>query len=413
MNVGKDDTEIRKRVKIAAGFLSLGILGISGVYGYFSDTLQVVNHISTGDIKISVQEYEKKGTKEVPYSNSGRGLPGEVVSKIPRITNHALPCWIRARILYANDRKELEGLDDTDLSGVPAKWIRRGEYYYYTSILKKNETVDLFQSVHIPTSWKKEHELQKLGLTIQTEAIQAANFTPDFSAMSPWGNQLIQECVHEENGTMTCKKPQTRLSVEFNRKAHKLMSVPGDFFTNLGTAMPGDILTDTITVSNTTDKTTEILFRTSTEGRTREQLAMLGEVKLAVALGNQILYSGTLDSAELGQNKSLGKLLPGQEGNMKFRLEIPAGWDNRMAQKKTDVTWIFTVNEEESEDVQEGSGKGNSGDSASLSKKNTAGQKSGQVKTGDTSEWEIMFIFLAVSGSLIILIKVRKGGRKT
>ena len=323
---------MRKRTKIAAGILSLSILGISGVYGYFSDTLQVVNHISVGDIKISVEEFEKKGTKEVLYNNKGDVLPGAVVSKIPRITNRALPCWVRARILYTNDRKELEGLDDTKLSGFSSKWIKRGEYYYYTSILKRKETVDLFQSVHIPASWKKEHELQKLGLTIQAEAIQAANFTPDFSAMSPWGNQLIRQCIHEEDGAMTCKKPQTKLSVEFNGKAHKLLSVPGDFFTNLGTAMPGDVLTDTITVSNTTDSAAEILFRTSTEGRNSEQIAMLKDVKLTVAMGNKILYSGTLDSTGLARNKTLGILEAGQKESMKFRLEIPAEWDNRMAQ---------------------------------------------------------------------------------
>ena len=106
---------MRKRTKIAAGILSLSILGISGVYGYFSDTLQVVNYISVGDIKISVEEFEKKGTKEVLYNNKGDVLPGAVVSKIPRITNRALPCWVRARILYTNDRKELEGLD-TEMS---------------------------------------------------------------------------------------------------------------------------------------------------------------------------------------------------------------------------------------------------------------------------------------------------------
>ena len=88
---------MKKRTKIAAGLFFLGILGVTGAYGYFSDTLQVVNHISVGDIKISVEEYEKKGTKEVPYRNTGEVLPGAVVSKIPRITNHALPCWVRAR----------------------------------------------------------------------------------------------------------------------------------------------------------------------------------------------------------------------------------------------------------------------------------------------------------------------------
>lgn len=75
---------MRKRTKIAAGILSLSILGISGVYGYFSDTLQVVNHISVGDIKISVEEFEKKGTKEVLYNNKGDVLPGAVGIQDPK-----------------------------------------------------------------------------------------------------------------------------------------------------------------------------------------------------------------------------------------------------------------------------------------------------------------------------------------
>lgn len=323
---------------------------------------------------------------------------------------------MRARIVYANDQKELEGLDDTKLSGFSSKWIKRGEYYYYTSILKRKEAVDLFQSVHIPASWEKEHELQKLGLTIQAEAIQAANFTPDFSAMSPWGNQLIRQCVHEEDGAMTCKKPQTKLAVEFNGKAHKLLSVPGDFFTNLGTAMPGDVLTDTITVSNTTDSTAEILFRTSTEGRTKEQLAMLKDVKLIVAMGNETIYQGTLDSTALAENRSLGTLASGQKGSMKFRLEIPAEWDNRMARKTTNVTWIFTVNEKEKEastDTSGGSGNKGNSPGGSVLAKDTGGKKTAHVKTGDRSGIEILLVLLLCSGSIVFVVKAWKGGRRT
>lgn len=70
----------------------------------------------------------------------------------------------------------------------------------------------------------------------------------------------------------------------------------GDFFTNLGTAMPGDVLTDTITLSNTTDDPAELLFRTSVKGRSEEKRAMLKDVKLTVAMGNEILYRGNLES---------------------------------------------------------------------------------------------------------------------
>ena len=338
-----------------------------------------------------------------------------MISKIPRITNHALPCWVRARILYTNSVKELEGLNDTNLSGFPAKWIRRGEYYYYTSILKKRESVDLFQSVHIPASWEKEHELQKLGMIIQAEAIQAANFTPDFAAMSPWGNQLIRQCIHEENGTMTCKKPQTKLTVEFNGKAHKLLAVPGDFFTNLGTAMPGDVLTDTITLSNTTDDPAELLFRTSVKGRSEEKRAMLKDVKLTVAMGNEILYRGNLESTGLEKNRSLGRFASGQTGNMKFRLEIPTEWDNRMAQKSADVTWIFTVNEKVKEvvpDTEETSGK-KEDSGRTTAAKDGEGRKTAHVKTGDLSRPGVLFALLIASGGLLLMIKTWKGGRRT
>ena len=127
-----------------------------------------------------------------------------MISKIPKLQIMHFHAGCVPGFLYTNSVKELEGLNDTNLSGFPAKWIRRGEYYYYTSILKKRICRPVSECTH-SDSWEKEHELQKLGMIIQAEAIQATNFTPDFAAMSPWGNQLIRQCIHEENGTMTCK----------------------------------------------------------------------------------------------------------------------------------------------------------------------------------------------------------------
>lgn len=157
-------------------------------------------------------------------------MPGDSISKIPRITNYAQPCWVRARIVMENNRNQMDGIQEEMLVGISSKWVRRGEYYYYTKALKKRESVDLFHSVKIPESWTEEHNGQELGMVIQAEAIQKANFTPDFSGMSPWGNQEIELCVHEKEGAPVCRMPETDLSVEFNGKAHKLLAVPGDFF---------------------------------------------------------------------------------------------------------------------------------------------------------------------------------------
>ena len=77
---------MNRTVKITAALFGILLLGITGTYGYFSDTLKVTNHLAVGDVNIGLAEYEKKGSTEVAYRNPKVLLPGEVFSKIPRIT---------------------------------------------------------------------------------------------------------------------------------------------------------------------------------------------------------------------------------------------------------------------------------------------------------------------------------------
>ena len=307
---------MRKSVKIITGFLLTAILSAAAVFASFSDRLDVVNHISVGDVSISISEYARKGKGEVKYTQPSEVVPGQTISKIPRIKNNALPCWIRARITYAGENGKLERLKDENIGGISGEWVKRGEYYYYTKVLKKQESTDLFQNISIPDTWTEEHAKQKIAVDIQADAIQAANFKPDFSAMSPWGNQVIQKCVHEQDGTLTCKKGNTKLSVEFNGKAHKLIAVPDDFFTNLESAMPGDILKDAVQIANTTDQEAELFFQTNTDGRSEEQMNMLKKVRFEISQNKKILYKGTLDAAELAKARSLGKFKSGQKGSL-------------------------------------------------------------------------------------------------
>ena len=90
---------------------------VSATYGYFSDIVTVKNQIAVGDVNIILKEYEQTSGVESPYTNPKTVFPGDVVSKIPRITNEAQPCWIRAQISYMNDREELEGLSDDRTRG--------------------------------------------------------------------------------------------------------------------------------------------------------------------------------------------------------------------------------------------------------------------------------------------------------
>ena len=59
-------------------------------------------------------------------------------------------------------KTNVEMLSECNIEGMSAEWIKRGDYYYYTKVLKKQESVDLFQSVSVPAVWTEEHGGQKL-----------------------------------------------------------------------------------------------------------------------------------------------------------------------------------------------------------------------------------------------------------
>ena len=113
---------------ILAGILTAGSIAMCvSAYGKFSDSVTVTNHISTGDINISMKELEKKNGKEILYQNQKMVLPGDRISKIPRITNRSEPCWVRVKITYADNLENRKGLKESAIlnlrHGKKRKWI--------------------------------------------------------------------------------------------------------------------------------------------------------------------------------------------------------------------------------------------------------------------------------------------------
>ncbi|MFQ7290171.1 MAG: hypothetical protein ACLRPV_15470 [Lacrimispora saccharolytica] len=152
---------MKRKRWIAAGIISTCLFGVSGTYAYYQDTVSVRNHISTGDINIGIQEYEVKDGKESLYADpDGRlVLPSQKISKIPRITNYAQPCYVRVKIACTG---EMLVLSEQDISGMSEEWIRAGEYYYLTDPLDTGESADVFQTVTIPEEWTETSSDQRL-----------------------------------------------------------------------------------------------------------------------------------------------------------------------------------------------------------------------------------------------------------
>lgn len=339
---------MKKALRILlAGAVAAGSFAIcAAAYGKFSDSVTVTNHISTGDINIDLKELEKKGNREVPYHDQKMILPGDHISKIPRIINRSEPCWIRVKITYTDDLEKVKGLNDGNISGMPERWVKRGEYFYYTGKLKQGESVDVFTEVSVPEEWSEICQEKHLGIKIVADAIQAENFNPDFRAMTPWGNQKIQRCIHDTDGLIVKKRDPVKLKVEFEGNAHKLIAAPDDFFSGFSTAMPGDVFEDSVEIRNTTENKAEIFFRTSPECKSVKDQEFLKKLKLEISADGKNLYTGNLLAASLNKAISLGKFTSGKSGRMEFKVTVPSELDNAYALRNGDVKWIFSVEED-------------------------------------------------------------------
>ena len=87
-------------------------MGISGTYAYYRSSVETINKIAVGDVNIGIWEYEEDGDGEKKYEGPENGivLPSQVISKIPRITNYAEPCYVRVKPVFdaeETDRKSV------------------------------------------------------------------------------------------------------------------------------------------------------------------------------------------------------------------------------------------------------------------------------------------------------------------
>lgn len=395
---------------LAAMTAVFSLAAAAGAYAYYSDIAAVTNHITLGDVNIVLREYTIRNGKETAYENPVQILPGDSVSKIPKITNYGEPCWIRARITYENNRGDLEGFSDGNISGISSDWVKRGEYYYYTRILGRMETVTLFSGVTVPWQWTESHSEQELAVGIRTDAIQSSHFSPDFHAMSPWGDQEIELCVHEVNGVETERKKDVLLSVEFEGSSHKLVAVPDDFFRNFQSAMPGDTLKDYAEIFNTTSKSAELFFHTGLVCQREDRMNLLKKLGLTIDMDGKKIYSGNLMALELADEVSLGVFSPGKRGILNFTVTVPPDLGNDYALRDTMVKWFFTVYEKEPEGA------------SPLAKSPTvteppeirSPERTTSPKTGD--EAPVLEYALLLGTSLaggMAALALRKGGKKT
>lgn len=160
----------------------------SGTYATLTAEDSVTNNLSTGSVKISVNENGftdktdwngSKVDKLVQITNESKSPAIIRVSIIPRWVDESGNPWPGdtsvVEITFANIASNSS---DTG-SNQEGRWLKdsKGEYYYYTAIVPTNKnTVPIIESVSatIPDNLKSRYKGKKLIVDVKSETVLAA-----------------------------------------------------------------------------------------------------------------------------------------------------------------------------------------------------------------------------------------------
>ena len=150
-------------------------------------------------------------------------------------------------------------------------------------------------------------------------------------------------------------------SVQYENQADKFVFLPGSFwsdtdlFDNFKNVMPGDTVTQEITIKNKSKVDVNIFLRAVAHDSTNAPVSgadavsmqdFLSKLSMTVHQGSKELFSASPD--ELGgfaQKVLLGKFAPGESTKLTVSLHIPIELGNEYANRVGEVDWVFTVEE--------------------------------------------------------------------
>lgn len=299
------------------------------------------NAISTGDISISLNEYELSDNGDITdYVNNKLVVPGQRVDKIVVINNEAERSWIRAKVEYNTD-DGLDGMSDEMLGGMPKEWKKCGNYFYYTIPVDKEKSIELFRSIVVPYEWDESYEDMGFSIGITAQAIQSSNFVPDFNSDEPWFGVPIEKCIHSDHKIYEVDT-KNGFYVIFENGSEGFVRMGDDFFKNFNSLMPGDVVTDKIELGNNSNYYLKLFFSTETPEQSDESIKLLNDLKLVIKLNNEEIYNGSLNSDILRNEIRLGNTYrKGDRADLTYSIIMPNELVNSSAMKNAKVKWIF------------------------------------------------------------------------
>ncbi len=137
-------------------------------------------------------------------------------------------------------------------------------------------------------------------------------------------------------------------SVTYQGNADKFVFLPdNDLFQNFKGVMPGDTLTQQITVKNDTSNGVKVKIYLRAEPVDESYKAFLGNMTLKVVQdGNSVLFAAAADEQDgLAKDVCLGTFYSGADIDLAVSLAVPKEMGNEFQDSSGLVRWVFTAEE--------------------------------------------------------------------
>lgn len=341
----------------------------------------VTSEIYSGGVSIRMNQYGDTKRKQ-EWKSPEHILPGQIVPVITEIENLGEDCYIRYQVTAQADSGQ--NIPQTAFQGFPEDCVTTEGYIYLTEVLKHGEKTDLCTSFTLPVMWEQKEE-DHIHICITADAIQSRNLVPDFQSSEPWGDIEIQKVSEEE------KDPKLRVAVpqkgscQVVIEGDEIITIPDDFFKEMGSLVPGDRIQGEIRIDNWCSHTESLYWKMDIEEST-----LLKQMSIRVEKEDgSILYDGAIQDDKEGRFRLLDQYPKGARDQLRFTLQLPEQSDNTYRFLNSRITWTFrAVSEEEEAGIQEQ-------------------EQREKVKTGEDDPTPL-FGLLAVSTGLILFLYRRK-----